>query len=148
MIYIIAIYVSSIIMLLFTACFYDMRDFRIPNRLNAMGILSGLMYSIVSGGIKALEMSIVGLFIPILLLFVMFGFHVVGAGDIKLLAAIGSFTGLLIIRILVFTFLITALWGIASVTVRFITKSLNGFTRMHLSLPIAVSTISLVLVSL
>lgn len=135
-------------MLLFTACFYDVRDYRIPNRLNMIGILCGLMFSIVSGGVKALAISLVGLFIPILTLFVLFGFHIVGAGDIKLLAAIGSFTGLLIIRILIFTFLVVALWGFASVTVRFITKSFNGFTRMHLSLPIAVSTISLVLVSI
>lgn len=150
-----------VLVLLTMAVMYDIYTYRIPNLINISGGILGLVGSTVIYGIKGLGMSLLGIIIPISCLFVMFGFHIVGAGDIKLLAAVGSFVHIDIIRIMVAAFIITALYGGVIFVFRLVNavkcglkKSVKqgeeasqhveesgGFTKIHLSVPIALATV-------
>ena len=72
---------------------YDIRYRRIPNWLTLPAIFTGIVYHTYTGGTSGLILSITGM----LLGFGIFiGFYLVGgmgAGDVKLMAAIGSLLG-------------------------------------------------------
>ena len=73
-------YVIPLIATVSMAVVSDFRDWRIPNRLIAVGI-------------------------PVVILFVLFHKKALGAGDIKLLATAGTFVGTDVIRVIVYSFL-------------------------------------------
>lgn len=75
------------------AIWCDCRDRRIPNRLVAAGIGAGLLLGLVSGGLRGLGESVLGLLAGGAILFVPFALGWMGAGDVKLLAAIGAILG-------------------------------------------------------
>ncbi|WP_165971987.1 A24 family peptidase [Paenibacillus piri] len=66
---------------------------KIPNRLTAAGLLIGLLLHTVMEGLAGAGYALTGAalgFAPLLLLYWM---HAVGAGDVKLFAALGALTG-------------------------------------------------------
>ncbi|MCR4401987.1 MAG: prepilin peptidase [Firmicutes bacterium] len=71
----------------------DCRDRRIPNRLVTAGIAAGLALGLFTGGVHGLVESALGLLTGAAILFVPFALGWVGAGDVKLLAAIGAILG-------------------------------------------------------
>ena len=75
------------------AAWYDSRTRRVPNRLVAAGIAAGLVLGLVAGGLRGLGESVLGLLAGGAILFVPFALGWVGAGDVKLLAAIGAILG-------------------------------------------------------
>nr|WP_279589593.1 prepilin peptidase [Coprococcus eutactus] len=84
----------------------DFRDWRIPNRLIAVGMIQGfLMSAVVRGPCDGLLSSVAGCVIPMVILFVLFHKKALGAGDIKLLATAGTFVGTDVIRVIVYSFL-------------------------------------------
>lgn len=87
---------------------FDLRSGRIPNALNATGLLAGLGASLASGGLASLEESLVGAFLGALVLIPFFLLRMVGGGDVKFLAAAGSMVGW---RLLPPSFLLGALLG-------------------------------------
>lgn len=149
--------------LLAAAVMYDLHTYRIPNIVNAAGGILGIAGSTALYGIKGLGMSLIGIVVPVICLFVFFGYHVVGAGDIKLLAAVGSFVHIDIIRIMGAAFIITALYGVGIFLIRLVNAvkfglkgaesiSVKGrasenvaeadrFTKIHLSVPITLATV-------
>lgn len=71
----------------------DITKQKIPNWLTVTGAISGLIFHLATTGWNGLAFSAAGLacgFAPMLALYVL---RAVGAGDVKLFAALGAFTG-------------------------------------------------------
>ena len=79
--------------LLSLACVSDLRTRRIPNVLTLSSAVAAVTFHFVAGGWPAAGWSLVGLFVGALLFFPMFALRGMGAGDVKLLAAVGAWLG-------------------------------------------------------
>lgn len=88
----------------------DVSSEKIPNRLVLTGWGMGILYQIFSTGTSGVFCGLLGALFPILVLFLFFMFGVLGAGDIKLLSAVGTFYGIFpMTRLLIFIFGVGAL---------------------------------------
>lgn len=74
------------------ACVTDLRARRIPNLLTFPAALAGLAWH-AAGGFSALGWALGGLAVGLLLFFPLFLLRGMGAGDVKLLAALGAWLG-------------------------------------------------------
>jgi prepilin peptidase CpaA len=79
--------------LLALACLSDLRTRRIPNVLTISAAASAVLFHLATGGWSAAGWSVAGLFLGAALFFPMFALRGMGAGDVKLLAAIGAWLG-------------------------------------------------------
>src|SRR5215207_7552353 len=79
--------------LLAVACVADLRTRRIPNLLTMSAAGGALLFHLFTGGWAAAGWSLAGLFLGALLFFPMFALRGMGAGDVKLLAAVGAWLG-------------------------------------------------------
>jgi prepilin peptidase CpaA len=79
--------------LLALACVTDLRTRRIPNVLTISAAAGAVLFHLATGGWQAAGWSIVGLFVGALLFLPMFALRGMGAGDVKLLAAVGAWIG-------------------------------------------------------
>ena len=79
--------------LLALACITDLRTRRIPNVLTFSAAAFALLFHLVTGGPSAAGWSVAGWFVGALLFFPMFALRGMGAGDLKLLAAVGAWLG-------------------------------------------------------
>ena len=75
------------------ACGWDLRTRRIPQALTFGGALAGLAFHLMNGGWSAGLGSGVGWTVGIAIFFVPFALGGLGAGDVKLLGAIGAWLG-------------------------------------------------------
>jgi prepilin peptidase CpaA len=75
------------------ACISDLRTRRIPNVLTFSAVAIALVFHLLTGGWSAAGWSIAGCFLGALLFFPMFALRGMGAGDVKLLAAVGAWLG-------------------------------------------------------
>ena len=75
------------------ACGWDLRTRRIPQALTLGGALAGLAFHLLSGGWSAGLGSAMGWAVGIAIFFVPFALGGLGAGDVKLLGAIGAWLG-------------------------------------------------------
>jgi len=75
------------------AAIFDVRQRRIPNWLTYPGIVLGMVLRSYFYGWRGLGSSLAGLAIGGGVFFVLYMLHAMGAGDIKLLAAVGAFAG-------------------------------------------------------
>ncbi len=83
---------------------------KVPNLWIFLGILLGFSYQLVQNGFFGLLFSLKNFFLPILILFPLFLFHAMGAGDLKLLGTLGIFLDLSgIFSLIAFSFFIGAL---------------------------------------
>lgn len=99
--------------LLVTSVFFDICYHRIPNLLLLFFFLSGLLlpFFIRTCALWSLD-SVLGFLFPVISLYGLFYIRGLGAGDIKLLAVIGYYTGVSrILRILFFSMAIGAVYG-------------------------------------
>ena len=71
----------------------DVSSEKIPNQWILAGWGMGILYQIFSTGISGVFSGLLGALFPILILFLFFMLRVLGAGDIKLLSAVGTFYG-------------------------------------------------------
>jgi len=78
---------------LIVACIMDLRTRRIPNALTFSAVATGLLFHLLTGGLTAAGWSIAGCLLGFLLFFPMFALRGMGAGDVKLLAAVGAWIG-------------------------------------------------------
>ena len=90
------------------ACILDWKYRKIPNYLTVSLILCGIVFQSVSIGTEGLVQSLWGSLVGVLLLYIPFSVRGVGGGDVKLLAAIGAFTGPLLV---LHVFLASAVFG-------------------------------------
>jgi prepilin peptidase CpaA len=73
--------------------YYDVRYRRIPNPFVLATLVSGLAMSAISGGFHGIVGSITGCAIGFVLMFMLHVFGAMGAGDVKLFAAVGAVIG-------------------------------------------------------
>lgn len=72
---------------------WDLKTGLIPNRIMFPAMLTGIVLNTYYSGWHGLGTSLAGLALGILLLFIPFAIGGMGAGDVKLLAAIGALNG-------------------------------------------------------
>lgn len=75
------------------ACVTDIRSRRIPNFLTFGGALAGVLFSGVTGSTHGLFMSTAGWVVGLMVYLLPFVLGGLGAGDVKLVAALGAWLG-------------------------------------------------------
>lgn len=108
------IYLTAALICASVASLHDLRSRRIPNLLTGPAILFGLLLHLVLGGPAQLGLSALAGLIAggIFLLFFVAGG--MGAGDVKLMAAVGCLAGTTYLaQVLIATVLVGAVMGIA-----------------------------------
>jgi prepilin peptidase CpaA len=71
----------------------DLRTFKIPNRLTVPLLVSGVLYHLLLGSAGGLAASLTGAVFGFGIMFHFFLKGAMGAGDVKLLAAVGAWLG-------------------------------------------------------
>ena len=79
--------------LVLLACIPDLRTRRIPNALTFGAAAVALAFHAATGGLPGLGMSVGGWLLGVALFLPMFALRGMGAGDVKLLAAVGAWLG-------------------------------------------------------
>lgn len=75
------------------ACIPDLRTRRIPNALTLGAAVVALGFHAATNGLSGLALSAGGWLLGVALFFPMFALRGMGAGDVKLLAAVGAWLG-------------------------------------------------------
>lgn len=88
--------------------YYDVRYRRIPNAFVLATLLSGLVVNFIFGGLQGAFASLGGCILAFTLMFILHVFGAMGAGDVKLFAAVGSVVGA---QLVLPTFLTVVLTG-------------------------------------
>ena len=88
--------------------YHDVRYRRIPNVFVLATLISGLALNLIVGGLQGGLNSIGGCVLAFILMFMLHVFGAMGAGDVKLFAAIGSLLGA---HLVLPTFLVIVLTG-------------------------------------
>lgn len=115
------------------AAIWDLKTRKIPNWLTFPAMLLGIMAMTWQAGLPGLMNSIGGLLLGVALLFLFFLVGGMGAGDVKLLGAIGALQGP---HFVLFTFLYGAIAGgvMALIIVAFHGQLYNVVLNVYLSL--------------
>lgn len=78
---------------LVTAAMTDLRSFKIPNWLTMPAMVAGLLSHALINGFPGVLFSLKGLGLGLALFLILYLMGGMGAGDVKLLAAVGSYIG-------------------------------------------------------
>jgi prepilin peptidase CpaA len=81
------------LLLLFSALYFDLRYQRIPNKLCLVGLLAALVLQGYTSQWQGLGQVLLGAGLALLLLLPAFYFRCLGAGDVKLMIAVGALSG-------------------------------------------------------
>lgn len=82
-----------LIILLILSILFDVMKRKIPNFLTFPVILSAMITSIIFGGLNGILFSLAGFLVGMLVFLLPFAMGGMGAGDVKLMGAIGSLMG-------------------------------------------------------
>jgi prepilin peptidase CpaA len=82
-----------LIALVLTAAFWDLKSRRIPNWLSLAGILCGIALNSFLYGFTGFKESVEGMGTAFAVYFLLYLIRAMGAGDVKLMAAVGAFVG-------------------------------------------------------
>lgn len=82
-----------LIAVVLVAAVYDMRFRRIPNWLSVTGVVLGLALNTFLYGLTGLKDSAISLLVGFGIYFVLYALRAMGAGDAKLMAAVGAIVG-------------------------------------------------------
>lgn len=99
---------ALLIPLAFIITYYDVRYRRIPNAFVAATLVGGFLINGIYGGFGRLPASLGGFALAFVLMFVLHLFGAMGAGDVKLFAAIGAVVGA---QMVLPTFLVVVITG-------------------------------------
>ena len=75
------------------ACVWDLRTQRIPNALTLSAAIAAVVFHAATAGWQGIGFSVSGWLVGTLLFFPFFALRGMGAGDVKLLAAVGAWLG-------------------------------------------------------
>jgi prepilin peptidase CpaA len=114
--------------------YYDVRYRRIPNPFVVATFIAGVAMNTIFGGLHGAYASLAGCGLAFVLMFTLHIFGAMGAGDVKLFAAIGAVTGA---HLVLPTFLIVVLTGGLLAIVSVLRAGL-GMSTMHRVLQIFV----------
>ena len=81
---------SIVLLASLAAAVMDVWKFKIYNALTVPLLVTGLGYHFVAGGISGLQESLMGLLFGFAVLIVLYSMGGMGAGDVKLMAAVGA----------------------------------------------------------
>lgn len=84
-----------LIIFLLVAFYFDVTQHRIPNWLNVTGVLVGIFYHFIVNHLDGFIQSVLGALVSGLILLLLYIFKAIGAGDVKLFAAIGAICGVI-----------------------------------------------------
>ena len=100
------------------AVWMDLRTRRIANEWIITAWIAGLVTQLIRYGTAGAGIFLFGMLFPILALYILFYFHMLGAGDIKLLSAVGGFLGVpAILKCMIVSFLSGAVLSIGIILV-------------------------------
>ena len=119
----------------------DFREMRISNRLIASGLMMGLALRILGEGGAGIVHFLVNTSIPVILLFLLFSLHIMGAGDIKLFSIAGGFLTLTQLCYLIpAAFVVGAVIGAGKIVYKKLTVgyAIGTKTFMHFSTAILI----------
>src|SRR5579864_1491700 len=86
--------IAALIAVVFTAAVFDVRYRRIPNWVSVSGVVFGItLNAIVYRGLPGVVFSLKGIALSFSIYFVLYALRAMGAGDVKLMAAVGSLVG-------------------------------------------------------
>lgn len=89
------IFVDALVLILLSvAVCMDFHCYRIPNMLIVSAVFTGIGLNIYQYGMNGAGDSAAGCLIPFLIFFPVYALSMIGAGDVKLLMAVGAITGL------------------------------------------------------
>jgi prepilin peptidase CpaA len=107
--------------------YYDVRYRRIPNVLVLGLLIGGLTINISFGGLRGGLTSVEGFALAFLPMFLIHVFGAMGAGDVKLFAAVGSVIGVSMVPL---TFLVVVMLG-AALAIYTMLRSGTVFSTLH-----------------
>ena len=84
---------ALLLLVAFMAAIFDMRSRRIPNWVSVGGVALGLALNTFLYGIPGLKSSALSLLIGFGIYFVLYAVRAMGAGDVKLMGAVGAIVG-------------------------------------------------------
>lgn len=159
---------SLIITLVILAVINDLYNYRVSNKIIFPFCITGIMYNLLLENHQYFVSSIIGLAVPLVILFPLYITKMFGAGDIKLFSALGAFIGLRpVLTSMAYSFIAGAIIALIIMLIRrnalqrfkyFITyikccllsmtiipysdfSEKNDGTKMHFTIPIALGTI-------
>ena len=107
-------YYDCMVLAAFGAAFEDVFWGKVDNRWVVTCALSGTFVHVLRNGLGGLVAAALGCFLPFLLLFLLFQWRMLGAGDIKVFCALGTFLGPAgILRCLAAAFLVGGIFSMA-----------------------------------
>jgi prepilin peptidase CpaA len=120
-----------LLLILGISAIIDFRTQKIPNLITLPSIIIALLYYFIANGVDGLIFSTLGLAIGIGLLIIPYGLGIMGAGDAKLMGAVGAILGSKGVFV---AFLISALVGgiYALIIILINKKQFKGFFKKQL----------------
>jgi len=161
-----------VITLITLAVINDLRSYRVRNEITLTFAIIGIVYNICFYGLQSFYTTILGLIVPFLILLPLYALNMLGAGDIKLFCAIGTYIGLeLVLMSIAYSFFVGAIIAVFIMLIRknaflrfkyfftYIKSCLLSMkilpytefiaqqdgTKMHFTIPIALSTMIVLL---
>lgn len=90
-----------------------MKNYKVSNRLILTGLGIGLYFYWIEFGTKGIKTWGQGICVPLILLWILYIFRVIGAGDIKLFSMVGGFLGYhQVVQVIFMAFIIGAFFSI------------------------------------
>ena len=100
--------IALLLPLAIVIAYYDVRYRRIPNAFVLATLIGGIAINAIFGGFSGVASSVGGCVLAFVLMFMLHIFGAMGAGDVKLFAAIGAVTGS---QMVIPTFVVVILTG-------------------------------------
>lgn len=95
----------SLSFIILLGVFQDIRSFKIRNYTIIIGLTTGILFSVKEVGLKEIYIFLIAMIIPVIILFPLFLFKVLGAGDIKLFSVVGCYLGIsTVIQVIIISF--------------------------------------------
>jgi prepilin peptidase CpaA len=113
-----------LVALILPALINDIKHYKIPNKLNLLFLIAGVLFNLLNGCISS---GLIGIVFPFIL-FPFFVLRMMGAGDIKLFCAIGAIVGFPhILDIMAYSILFN---GAIAVILMLARKDFGGYKRL------------------